>query len=185
MGHVRRQLRQAETPGVFRAEGSCHVQPVQPHLIGQAGLVPEAALGIAGHVQHFLIHAFQAFFVEGIARALQQGKEQDAGLDIVQISMDIVFDAAVCIEHGVDPILYILEVTLLAAQAIGFVHAGKEHPLVIVKVSLGRQIGGGKAPHQGIAGGAGVFQGRFHGGSSFKKWAGQTIFFHYTKDGGI
>ena len=96
------------------------------------------------------LNALAVFFVAGF---LQQREQQDAGLDVVQITvLVVVFDAAILGEYGIDPVFHIREIGFIAAELVSLVYAGEEHTLMVVKMPFRRKISGSVTAHHGIAG---------------------------------
>ena len=70
---------------VLAVEHLCHVQAVQPHLIGVDGLVPEVALVGSGLAQDLTIEGFDGLAVLFLTAHCVHIKQDAAFADIVQI----------------------------------------------------------------------------------------------------
>ena len=96
------------------------------------------------------LDALAVFFIAGL---FQQGEQQDAGLNVVQIAvLVVVFDAAILGEYGIDPVFHIREIGFVTAELVSFVYAGEEHTLMVVEMSFRRKIGGSVTAYHGVAG---------------------------------
>ena len=102
--------------------------------------MPPSAFRRTGNGTNFLYNARDALVIVCISGFVANRKQQNTGLNIVQVSKRNFLDAAVCIEHTVNPVLGIFKITVVPAFLPGFHHAGEENALVIMEMPLRRKI---------------------------------------------
>ena len=159
------KLRPPEPMAVFCADGPRHIQAVQPHLIRTPVLVPKAPCLIAPETPYMAQQSVKALLISGISRALQQRKQQNSRLNVVQLPRIIPVDLPILVYHGVHPFFDIIKIPLPGPflplplnKQVCPIHPGQKDALMIMKMPLRRQLRRRKPAHHSIACGSRIVQ---------------------------
>ena len=131
---------------VFEVKGRRHVQPVEPHLLRIAFLMPETAIRRARLLTELPAQRIGGGAIPRIARLLIEEQELFAVADIIQIEgiVGVIADASLGVDKGVHAVLDVIKVRLFARQLMQHFHAAPDDA-VIIAPALAKQA---LAPHR-------------------------------------
>ena len=135
---------------VLHIEGRRHMQPIQPHLIGIALLVPEATVRSAGLMTQLFPEDVRCSAVLFLPSRLVQVKQLAAITDIVQVKAveGVIADTARIIgNESIHRILDVVEVLLFAGQGVKGLHAAPCDAVVITPAAGQQAV----ALHQAVS----------------------------------
>ena len=134
MGDVAEVLRVMGDGGILGAKGLGHVEAIEPHLVGIALLVPEAAGGISRLLRELIVEKGGGGQIALVARDAVEEEKLAAEKDVVELMFLRLErgDGSVRGEKGIDRVLDVVEVARIGGVQPNRIHSFKEGAKLVV-----------------------------------------------------